>query len=258
MLPAETGCDSGMSCWRHLRVWQAASVWARPHQTLLVLKHKNERLRDYLATEPHQRHHEDRTNRTKFFYENLQGQSYNEDTRPDLLGRFMTTIYHATSVASAKCIVEQGLRVRDGRIFVDSCAAFYTNPGDQLDTATGALMEFWWDGEEQALGQLFDPKTIVKNILYIQGRDAKIFPTSEPLLVFQGIAIGYPPGGEPSEGRNEDQTLLEGRVLIAGSDWVANDFRGGGLFSRSNPLQAANDFFTAALYRHLTVDWFEA
>jgi transposase len=28
MLPAEMGCGSGMSCWRRLRDWQAASVWS--------------------------------------------------------------------------------------------------------------------------------------------------------------------------------------------------------------------------------------
>ncbi|MBB2964264.1 transposase [Methylobacterium sp. R2-1] len=35
MLPAEMGCGSGMSCWRRLRDWQAAGVWARLHQVLL-------------------------------------------------------------------------------------------------------------------------------------------------------------------------------------------------------------------------------
>ncbi len=34
MLPAEIGC-SGMTCWRRLRDWQAAGVWARLHRTLL-------------------------------------------------------------------------------------------------------------------------------------------------------------------------------------------------------------------------------
>ncbi|WP_139234280.1 transposase, partial [Methylobacterium pseudosasicola] len=31
MLPAEMGCGCGMSCWRRLRDWQAAGVWARLH-----------------------------------------------------------------------------------------------------------------------------------------------------------------------------------------------------------------------------------
>ncbi|SFM48028.1 Putative transposase of IS4/5 family, partial [Methylobacterium pseudosasicola] len=35
MLPAEMGCGCGMSCWRRLRDWQAAGVWARLHQVLL-------------------------------------------------------------------------------------------------------------------------------------------------------------------------------------------------------------------------------
>jgi transposase len=34
MLPAEIGC-SGMTCWRRLRDWQAAGVWARLHRILL-------------------------------------------------------------------------------------------------------------------------------------------------------------------------------------------------------------------------------
>ncbi len=34
MLPSEIGC-SGMTCWRRLRDWQAAGVWARLHRTLL-------------------------------------------------------------------------------------------------------------------------------------------------------------------------------------------------------------------------------
>ena len=34
MLPAEMGC-SGMTCWRRLRDWQAAGVWARLHRILL-------------------------------------------------------------------------------------------------------------------------------------------------------------------------------------------------------------------------------
>ncbi len=39
MLPAEMGCGCGMSCWRRLRDWQAAGVWARLHQVLLERLH---------------------------------------------------------------------------------------------------------------------------------------------------------------------------------------------------------------------------
>ena len=35
MLPAEMGCGSGMTCWRRLRDWQKAGVWARLHHVLL-------------------------------------------------------------------------------------------------------------------------------------------------------------------------------------------------------------------------------
>ena len=35
MLPAEMGCGCGMSCWRRLRDWQAAGVWAALHRLLL-------------------------------------------------------------------------------------------------------------------------------------------------------------------------------------------------------------------------------
>jgi len=34
-LPVEMGCGSGMTCWRRLRDWQAAGVWARLHEVLL-------------------------------------------------------------------------------------------------------------------------------------------------------------------------------------------------------------------------------
>ncbi len=34
-LPPEMGCGCGMSCWRRLRNWQRAGVWARLHQILL-------------------------------------------------------------------------------------------------------------------------------------------------------------------------------------------------------------------------------
>jgi transposase len=39
MLPAEMGCGSGMSCWRRLRDWQAAGVWASLHRVLLERLH---------------------------------------------------------------------------------------------------------------------------------------------------------------------------------------------------------------------------
>ena len=34
-LPQEMGCGSGMSCWRRLRDWQRAGVWAALHRALL-------------------------------------------------------------------------------------------------------------------------------------------------------------------------------------------------------------------------------
>ena len=39
MLPVEMGCGCGMSCWRRLRDWQEAGVWARLHQVLLERLH---------------------------------------------------------------------------------------------------------------------------------------------------------------------------------------------------------------------------
>jgi transposase len=39
MLPAEMGCGSGMSCWRRLRDWHEAGVWAALHQVLLERLH---------------------------------------------------------------------------------------------------------------------------------------------------------------------------------------------------------------------------
>jgi transposase len=33
--PAETGCGSGVTCWRRLRDWQQAGVWDRLHRVLL-------------------------------------------------------------------------------------------------------------------------------------------------------------------------------------------------------------------------------
>ena len=35
MLPREMGCGSGMTCWRRVRDWQQAGVWARLHRVLL-------------------------------------------------------------------------------------------------------------------------------------------------------------------------------------------------------------------------------
>jgi transposase len=35
LLPQEMGCGSGMTCWRRLRDWQAAGVWAAIHRTVL-------------------------------------------------------------------------------------------------------------------------------------------------------------------------------------------------------------------------------
>ena len=34
-LPVEMGCGSGMSCWRRLRDWHEAGVWAALHRVLL-------------------------------------------------------------------------------------------------------------------------------------------------------------------------------------------------------------------------------
>jgi transposase len=34
-LPQEMGCGSGMTCWRRLRDWREAGVWAALHRTLL-------------------------------------------------------------------------------------------------------------------------------------------------------------------------------------------------------------------------------
>jgi transposase len=35
MLPPELGCGSGMTCWRRLKAWHEAGVWAGLHQELL-------------------------------------------------------------------------------------------------------------------------------------------------------------------------------------------------------------------------------
>ena len=34
-LPRRMGCGSGMTCWRRLRDWQKAGVWAKLHRVLL-------------------------------------------------------------------------------------------------------------------------------------------------------------------------------------------------------------------------------
>ncbi len=44
MLPQEMGCGSGMTCWRRLRDWQAAGVWQRLHEVLLVRLQQAERI----------------------------------------------------------------------------------------------------------------------------------------------------------------------------------------------------------------------
>jgi len=43
-LPLELGCGSGMTCWRRLRVWQKAGVWAKLHQELLRRLHIVDRI----------------------------------------------------------------------------------------------------------------------------------------------------------------------------------------------------------------------
>src|ERR671936_781322 len=35
LLPRELGCGSGPTCWRRLRDWQAAGVWAALHRRIL-------------------------------------------------------------------------------------------------------------------------------------------------------------------------------------------------------------------------------
>lgn len=44
MLPKEMGCGSGMSCWRRLRDWEAAGVWAKIHRVLLERLHQAGRI----------------------------------------------------------------------------------------------------------------------------------------------------------------------------------------------------------------------
>ncbi len=44
MLPQEMGCGSGMTCWRRLRDWQQAGVWAKLHETLLSRLHGADQL----------------------------------------------------------------------------------------------------------------------------------------------------------------------------------------------------------------------
>src|SRR4051812_13875114 len=34
-LPPELGCGSGVTCWRRLRLWQRAGVWAQLHRVVL-------------------------------------------------------------------------------------------------------------------------------------------------------------------------------------------------------------------------------
>jgi len=36
MLPQEMGCGSGVTCWRRVRDWQAAGVWQKLHEVLLL------------------------------------------------------------------------------------------------------------------------------------------------------------------------------------------------------------------------------
>ena len=43
-LPKEMGCGSGMTCWRRLRDWHEAGVWARIHQVLLDELGQGERI----------------------------------------------------------------------------------------------------------------------------------------------------------------------------------------------------------------------
>ena len=39
-LPQEMGCGCGMTCWRRLRDWQNAGVWAKVHRVLLDQLHQ--------------------------------------------------------------------------------------------------------------------------------------------------------------------------------------------------------------------------
>lgn len=43
-LPQEMGCGSGMTCWRRLRHWQRAGVWARLQRVLLSRLRAAERI----------------------------------------------------------------------------------------------------------------------------------------------------------------------------------------------------------------------
>jgi hypothetical protein len=168
----------------------------------------------------------------------------------------MTTLYHRTSVRNAKNIIDEGgMRVRRDMILGDRFAAFYVEPHFQVNTQAGVLMEFFWNGPERPLERLFDPAAVEPGILYIQGLDAKIAPVSGPGLIFRGIAIGYVPGEEPRERRDEGQALLDGHVHIAEEIYVADDFRNEGWFPRLGPQQIAERFFREALGRNLTVDW---
>src|SRR5215204_2344315 len=44
MLPRKMGCGSGSTCWRRLRDWQEAGVWAELHRVLLDLLGKADRI----------------------------------------------------------------------------------------------------------------------------------------------------------------------------------------------------------------------
>src|SRR6516164_5578203 len=44
LLPRETSCGSGMSCWRRLRDWQTAGVWDRLHEVLLARLRQADRI----------------------------------------------------------------------------------------------------------------------------------------------------------------------------------------------------------------------
>lgn len=171
-------------------------------------------------------------------------------------GLIMPVLYHRTSVVNAKGIIENGgLRVSHDMILGERFAAFYVEPHVQVNTPADALIEFLWTGPERPLEQLFDLAAIEPGILYIQGLDAKIAPVSGPNLIFRGIAIGYIPGDEPREGREQGQSLLDGCVHVADEISVAGDFKSEGWFPRLNVQQTAEQFFREALGRQLTVDW---
>mgnify|MGYP003889335563 CR=1 FL=1 len=43
-LPQEMGCGSGMTCWRRIRDWHQAGVWAQLHKILLAKLHQADRI----------------------------------------------------------------------------------------------------------------------------------------------------------------------------------------------------------------------